>query len=209
MHIRADDNNPVTAALDSVLRRRLVFAGLDLPATPLTLVGPFPSFTVDYGELIAGRTRSALRSTGWRGLLEVVDAPLAVVELSRLQGDSDRPDTPRSDRLRVAVRPGDEANAMYAALDFISDARADDSARYRLSWLTIPSLYMAGFMLDGPRRLYVPTRTGFGPRPAPGVVDSRGFRALVPRERQDRRHHVGRQRQIISKSAATALPMGG
>jgi hypothetical protein len=150
----ADSLQPALYTFEETREQAAAFA-----EQQLDLAGPFPVFTIA-PDMIASDEASerfpGAERTGWRALVTVDDAPLALVEIAF-----------GSDGTELFTVRGREAAKAFQTLLRFSLEHVDEDSDYDIRWLTLPDVYVSSLWLAGTRDLFTPSRLGTGARPEP------------------------------------------
>jgi hypothetical protein len=135
------------------------------------VIGPIRVFVANAHRIVESRElKGATRRSGWRGLVLRKEDPIAVIDL---------PPARDSERLRVAVRGGDAARALFDALQ-AAELVSGAAERHELRVITMPRLFIQALWLRGPHdSRFIPTRSGSATRPAASVLSADEFVSLV------------------------------
>jgi hypothetical protein len=136
------------------------------------LLGPFPVFVINTKDFINGKTRSAIKRSGWRGIILTKNQPIALVDFSPPEKDG---------KFSINVRGRQTAKASMLALR-AAEKQIDPRGNYKVRFVTVTGLFITGLWLAGRKFSFIPTRVGSGARPAPRLYDRMDFLRLIKKQ---------------------------
>jgi hypothetical protein len=133
------------------------------------LLGPFPVFVINATDFVKGKTQSAMKRSGWRGVILAKDEPIALVDFSPSVNEGE---------FSISVRGREAAMALMLVLR-AAEEKIDSRGTFNVRFVTVPSLFITGLWLAGKSFVFIPTRIGSRTRPSPKLYDRLSFIHLI------------------------------
>ncbi len=160
--------------LSSVLaevKLALIKFGENPPADPMIISILLPVVAGSGDDFMKDRRGSALRHTGWRGLVrDGHQRPVASIDVFPGEG---------REQPSIAVRGSEAAEAMAKVVTAADTLAQPSRESMQAVFLNLPSLFVTAIWLQGKEDHFIPTRIDEGLRPGVEIYAEARFRALV------------------------------